>query len=168
MKKNRLLVIVMLFALLLAGSVPVQAQTDVSTTKLFSQVKTAYGEKFPLSKENEINTKMKNLFGQYSTILGVSAKYFSEYKAAKKSDSKEEYVCFICKATSDDNVSVIKAAMKEYVSNEKKGNENYFSKKGKKLMKNAKVGSKGMYVYMFILDTKKNKKAIKAFKKAIA
>lgn len=142
-----------------------KAQTSA---QVYSAVKKAYGTKFPLKNSNVIVTDLKNIFGEYSTVLGVSAKYFSEYKAAKKSSSKEEYICFICKAKSSSDVSSIKTAMKKFVSSETKSNTNYFSSKGKSLMKNAKIGSKGNFVYLFVIDTNKNKKAVKAFKKALS
>ncbi len=138
-----------------------------NTASAYSAVVRAYGKKYPLTSANEIKTERKNVFGAYSTVLGVSAKDFTDYKAAKLSNSKYEYVSFICKATSKSKVKTIVSALKKFVANEKKSNENYFTKKGKKIIGNAKVGSSDSYVYLFMLDKSKNKKAIKAFKKAI-
>ena len=157
------LAVCMVCPTLFVGSVS-YAKTDKTTT-IYNSVKSAYGAGFPLSNNNKIKTKRKNIFGNYSKILGVSAKYFSKYTAGQKSNSKEEYMCFICKATSSVNVSKIKKALQKFVVNEYKSNLNYHSDKGKKILKNAKVGSKGKYVYLFALDTSKNKKAIAAFKK---
>lgn len=139
-----------------------------STSSVYNAVKSAYSSSFPLSDNNKIKTKRKNIFGNYSTVLGVSAKLFSKYTAAQKSNSKEEYVCFICKATSKANVKKIKKAMKEYVINEYKSNLSYHSEHGKNLLKKAKIGSKGKFVYLFVLDTSDNKKAISAFKKSLS
>ncbi len=157
------LAVCMVCSMLFVGGVS-YAKTDKTTT-IYNSVKSAYGAGFPLSDNNKIKTKRKNIFGNYSKILGVSAKYFSKYTAGQKSNSKEEYICFICKATSSANVSKIKKALQKFVVNEYKSNINYHSDKGKKILKNAKVGSKGKYVYLFALDTSKNKKAIAAFKK---
>ena len=44
----------------------------------------------------------------------------------------------------------------------------YFITKFLTLMKKAKVGSKGKFVYLFVLDTAGNKKAIDAFKKSFS
>ena len=58
--------------------------------------------------------------------------------------------------------------MKKYVINEYKSNLSYHSEYGKTLLKKAKVGSKGKYVYLFVLDTASNKKAINAFKNSLS
>ena len=151
----------------LGTGAPAQAKKK-STSSVFKAVKNAYSSSFPLSDNNMIKTDRKNIFGSYSTVLGVSAKLFSKYTAAQKSNSKEEYICFICKATSKSNVKKIKKAMKKYVVNEYKSNLSYHSDHGKTLLKKAKVGSKGKYVYLFVLDTSNNKKAISAFKKSLS
>ena len=162
-----LLAVCLLAASVTVGQRPAQAKAT-STAKVFAAVKDAYSSSFPLSNNNKIRTKRKNIFGNYSTVLGVSAKLFSSYTAAQKSNSKEEYICFICKATSKKNVKKIKSRLKKYVVNEYKSNLSYHSDHGKSLMKKAKVGSKGKYVYLFILDTSNNKKAISAFKKSLS
>ena len=162
-------VTVLLCAIAFSNIFNVSAQAkQQSCTRLYNAVKKTYGSSFPLSGNNMINTERKNIFGQYSTVLGVSAKYFSDFKAAKKSNSKEEYICFVCKASSGSNVKNIKAGLKKFVANEAKSNTNYFAAKGKKLISQAKIGSKGKYVYLFVLDTGSNKKAIEAFKKAVS
>ena len=139
-----------------------------STSEIYSAIEEAYGSNFPLSSSNMIKTERKNIFGKYSRVLGVYAKYFSSYTAAQKSNSKEEYMCFICKATSSKAVKKIKKQMKKYVVNEYKGNINYHSDLGNKLLKKAKVGSKGKFVYLFVLDTSGNSKAISAFKESLS
>ena len=139
-----------------------------STSSVYNDVKGAYGSSFPLSDNNRIKTERKNIFGKYSTVLGVSAKLFSSYTAAQKSNSTEKYVCYICKATKKANVKKIKKAMKKFVVQEYNSNVNYLSDNGKKLLKAAKVGSKGKFVYLFVLDTAGNKKAIDAFKKSLS
>lgn len=137
-----------------------------SASGIYSIVEEAYDSSFPLDSANEIKTPIKNVFGGYSTVLGVSTKYISSYKAAKAGNTKmkKEYVCFICKASSKKNVKKIKKALKSFVSDEKEGNKNYFDAAGMSLLDDAKVGSKGKYVYLFILDTSDNSKAVKAFK----
>ena len=149
-------------------TVETKSQAATSTSSIFNNVKSTYGSSFPLSSNNMIKTDRKNIFGQYSTILGVSAKLFKSYTAASKSNSTEEYVCFICKATKKANVKKIKKAMKKFVIQEYNSNINYHSDFGNKLLKNAKVGSKGKFVYLFVLDTAGNKKAIDAFKKSFS
>ncbi|MCR4605265.1 MAG: DUF4358 domain-containing protein [Eubacterium sp.] len=164
--KKRSLSICLVLCLVFSAAVCARSNTAEakSTSAIFNSVKSAYGSSFPLSDKNMIKTKRKNIFGKYSTIMGVSAKYFSSYTAALKSNSKKEYMCFICKATSAKKVKTIKNKLKKYVVSEYKGNLNYHSAEGNKILKNAKVGSKGKYVYLFALDTSGNKKAIEAFK----
>ena len=139
-----------------------------STETVYDAVQDAYGSSFPLSSSNLIKVDRKNIFGKYSTVLGVSAKHFSSYTAAQKSNSSEEYVCFICKAVSKKAVKKIKNSMKKFVVNEYNANINYHSDFGNKLLKNAKVGSKGKFVYLFVIDTDGNKKAIEAFKESLS
>lgn len=157
---------------LLAGSVCVsgtkKSQAAVSTSTIYNNVKSAYGSSFPLSDSNKITTGRKNVFGQYSTILGVSAKLFSSYTAASKKNNSGEYNCFICKATSKKNVKKIKKALKKFVVQEYNSNINYFTDSGKAIMKKAKYGSKGKYVYLFVLDASGNSKAISAFKNSFS
>ena len=139
---------------------------NASEGSAFNAVKSAYGRSFPLSASNTIRTARKNIFGKYSIVLGVSAKNFKSYKAARKTNGKAEYICAIFKATKKSKVKTIKKALKKYVSKEKSSSRNYFSKTGKKLLAKAKVGSKGKYVYLFILDTKGNGRAVSAFKRS--
>lgn len=155
-----IMVVAMVFGTISMTGVNVKA----SEKKAFSAVAKAYGKSYPLSSKNVIKTSRKNIFGKYSKVLGVSAKYFKSYKAASKK-GKCEYVSAIFKATSKANVAKIKKALKTFVSKEKSSGANYFSAKGKGILNKAKVGSKGKYVYLFVLDNKGNSKAIKAFKK---
>ena len=143
----------------------------VSTGTVYDAVESEYGSSFPLSDSNMIKVDRKNIFGKYSVVMGVSAKYFSQYTsytASQRSNSSEEYMCFICKAVSKKAVKKIKNSMKKYVINEYNGNINYHSDLGNLLLKNARVGSKGKYVYLFVLDTDGNKKAISAFKESFS
>ena len=55
-----------------------------------------------------------------------------------------------------------------FLKKEKGGiSRGYVTKTGARLLSNAKVGSKGKCVYMFMLDTAGNKRAISLFKKAV-
>lgn len=167
-KKIKAISLVLMIALVAQVLVFQMDSVDVkaaSAKSIYSSVSKAYGQSFPLSSSNLVNVQRKNIFGGYSKVLGVSAKYFKSYKVAKKVDSSQEYVCAIFKATKKKNVKKIKKALNKYVKNEKTSNLNYFSSTGKSLLENAKVGSKGKYVYLFILDTSKNQKAVNAFKK---
>ena len=164
---KRVLAVMVMVAVLAEGLIVETATVKASEASAFSAVQKQYGSTYPMSAANEIKTARKNIFGQYSKVLGVSAKYFKSYKAARKASSTEEYVCVIYKASSKKNVKKIKKALKKYVSKEKSGNANYFSAKGKTLLNNAMVGSKGKYVYLFVLDTAKNRKAVNAFKKNV-
>ncbi len=156
-------VIVFVFQLFLFTSFEAYA----SNASAYSAVQKSYGSSYPLSSSNEIKTSRKNIFGRYSTVLGVSAKKFKSYKAARKAYSSQEYVCAIFKAKNIKKVKAIKKALKKYVKKEKLSNANYFSYYGKQLLDNAKVGSKGKFVYLFILDTSKNSRAVQAFKKNV-
>ncbi|MCR5202430.1 MAG: DUF4358 domain-containing protein [Lachnospiraceae bacterium] len=149
-----------------AGTAKTAEAKSKTTKTIYKKVQKAYGKKFKLSSKNMIKVEKKNVFGDYSKVVGVSHKLFDSYTAARVTNSKYEYVCFICKAGSKKNVKKIKTALKKYVKSESESNKNYYSSEGKKLMKNAAIGSKDKFVYLFILDTSKNKKAVKAFKKA--
>ncbi len=161
-----ILVLSLGFCIIYTDVRPANAATS-KTKKIYDSVCEAYGTSFPLSKNNMIKTPRKNVFGNYSTVLGVSMKYISSYTAAQKSNSKEEYICMVCKATSKKSVKKIKTKIKKYIKNEYKSNLSYHSELGKKLLKKSVVGSRGKYVYLFVLDTSGNKKAITAFKESL-
>lgn len=146
---------------------PSRAAKKTTDQKIVSEVKKAYGKNYGLGSKDKINTKIKNVFGGYSSVLGVSTKYFSKYTAFRHADSSEERICFVCEGKNKKEVATIVKNLKTFVSNEKKSNENYFSDKGKKLLNHAAVGSKGKYVYLFVLDTSGNKKAVSTFKKLV-
>lgn len=168
-KTYRRAVAVLMIVVLCAGIyMPYISYAATSTASVYDAVEGAYGSSFPLSDSNMIKVDRKNIFGKYSVVMGVSAKHFSQYTAAQKSNSSEEYMCFICKAVSKKAVKKIKSSMKKYVINEYNGNINYHSDLGNQLLKNARVGSKGKYVYLFVLDTDGNKKAISAFKESLS
>ena len=164
MKKVIALIMVVAMMIGTVGIATVSVKASEKTA--FSAVSKAYGKSYPLSSKNVIKTSRKNIFGKYSKVLGVSAKLFKSYKAASKK-GKCEYVSAIFKATSKANVKKIKKALNTFVSKEKSSGVNYFSSKGKGILNKAKVGSKGNYVYLFILDNKGNTKAINAFKKNV-
>lgn len=159
---------VLMAAALCFGIIPEGADAaSKNCGQIYSAVKKASGKSFPLKDKNLIKVKRKNLFGEYSHVMGVSAKNFSEYKAARIANSKYEYACFVCKAVNKSKVPGIKSSLKAYVKDEKTSNANYFSEKGKDLIDNARVESEGLYVALFILDTDNNKKAADAFVKAV-
>ncbi len=141
--------------------------TQASTSSAFKTIKFIYGKNFP--KESKI--AKKNVFGKYSKILGVvSTKGLKSYRVAqsyKGKSKKTQYLCAIVQAKKKSQVRGIKNKFKKYIQNEKGAvSRGYYSKKGKSLLNKASVGSKGRYVYLFILDTSGNKKAKAAFKKA--
>ncbi len=129
----------------------------------YNAVSKAYGKKFPLTSKNKIKSKTR--------VMGVRTSYMKNYYAASatkgKGKSQAKYTVFICEAKNKSNVNKIKSALEDYVENEEISMSSYLSKTGKKLYKNAKVGTKGKYVYLVMLDTSKNTKAIKALKKAL-
>ena len=161
---KKILSIAIVVALVAQSFIQMNQTVYASESSAYYAVKSAYGSSFPLSTSNEINTPRRNVFGKYSKVLGVSGKYFKSYKAARKSSSSEEYVCAVFKATSKKKAKKIVKSLKKFVKKEKSGNANYFSSYGKSLLNNAKVGKKGKYVYLFILDTSGNSRAVTAFK----
>lgn len=147
--------LVMLFASFGAPTSAYAASPSPKT--VYSKVKSAYGKSFPLS------SKAKTLS---SSELGVSKKWFkSAY--GKQKGTKTKYMIYIAKAGSTKNAKKIESALKKYVKNEKLSLNMYLSDKGKKLFNNAKVGRKGKYVYLVMLDTNKNSKAVSAINKAL-
>lgn len=161
---KKILSIAIVFAFVMQSFIYTDTIVSASETSAYSAVQRVYGGSFPLGSNNEIHTPRKNVFGKYSKVLGVSGKNFKSYKAARKSSSSEEYVCAVFKAASKKKAKKIVKSLKKFVKKEKTGNANYFSSYGKSLLNNAKVGKKGKYVYLFILDTAGNSKAVSAFK----
>ena len=149
------------------SALPAGIVQAASVSSIYSAVKNAYGSEFPFSASNEIKVSEKNAFGGYSKVLGVSTEHMKSYKAYRKADSQSQYICFVCKVTEKSKVKAIKQTLKSYVANEKKSNENYYSSTGKELISNAKIGSKKKYVYLFMIDTGKNEKAVTAFDNAL-
>ncbi|MCR5430548.1 MAG: DUF4358 domain-containing protein [Eubacterium sp.] len=138
-----------------------------STTSGFNAVRSTYGKYFP----TESKIARKNFFGKYNKILGlVSTKGLKSYKVAQKftgKSKKTQRLCVIVQAKKRSQVKGIKSKFRKYISNEKGAySRGYYSRTGKSLLDKASVGSKGNYVYLFILDTSGNGKAKSAFKRA--
>lgn len=159
-KKSRLLSLflafVMLFSAVGIGSNAYAAST--TPYSCYTAVSRAYGKKFPLAKGNSTLS---------SSELGVPKKCYVKCYGKKKGSSKQKYMLYVVQAKSSKDVKTIKSRLNSYVKNEQRSMNNYLSSTGKKLYKNAKVGSKGKYVYFVMLDTSSNKKAVNAIKKAI-
>lgn len=167
MKKllSLLIVVTMLFGVFSY----VQVDTKATVSSAYAAIKLTYGSRFPAS----ISISRKSaMLGSYNKVFGVSTKNLKSYKVAqqykKKNRKNTEYVCVIVKATKKSKVKGIKAKFKKFIKNEKGGiSRGYFTKTGARLLANAKVGSKGKCVYLFMLDTAGNKRAISLFKKAV-
>ena len=129
----------------------------------YSAVKKAYGSAFPFSSKNRVKGKRR--------VMGVKTSDLSSYYAASKvtgkKNSKCEYIIMIAKVKNSGNVGSVKSQLSKFKNNEESSMKNYLSSKGKKLFKNAKVGSVGSFVYLVMIDTNSNKKAVKAIKKAL-
>ena len=150
--------IMALVAMLTSVSVGTNAfAANKTPVAAYAAVSKAYGSSFPLSTSNRISGR--------SVVLGVTTANCSSYYAAQRfaNNNKEVYEIFICKAKSGKKGS-IKSQLKKHIKNEKTSMNSYLSDKGKKLFKNYKVGTVGNYVYMVMIDTSKNKKAVKAIK----
>lgn len=151
----------LILALLMAFSsvmLPATAfAADATPAKVYTAVKKAYGKKFPLS-QNAKNLNPK--------AFGISKKKYSSYYAKYKGNNKSKYMIFIAKANKMSDARSMKKSLENYLNVESRSMNNYLSANGKKLYKNAKVGSKGKYVYLVMLDTNSNKKAVNAIKKA--
>ncbi len=129
----------------------------------YSAVKKSYGKSFPFSAKNRVKGKRR--------VMGVKTADLSSYYAASKitggKNSKCEYIIMVAKVKSKGKVSSVKSQLSKFKNNEESSMKNYLSSKGKKLFKNAKVGSVGSFVYIVMIDTNGNKKAVKAIKKAL-
>ena len=129
----------------------------------YSAVKKAYGKSFPFKSSNRVKGKRR--------IMGVKTADLSSYYAASKisgkKNSKQEYIIMIAKVKDSGKVKSVKSQLTRFKNNEEASMRNYLSSKGKKLFKNAKVGSVGSFVYIVMIDTNSNKKAVKAIKKAL-
>ena len=139
------------------------AATVTKSQSAYNAVSKAYGKKFVLTSKNRIKSKTR--------VMGVRTSYMKNYYAASvtkgKKKSQAKYSIFICEAKNKKDVSKIKNALNDYIENEEISMSSYLSSSGKKLYKNAKVGTKGKYVYLVMLDTAKNTKAVNAIKKAL-
>ena len=137
-----------------AASVPAQA---------YVAVKNAYGKSFPLSSKNRVKGK-KRVFGVKTSLL---SSYYAATKTVGRKNAKAEYLIMIAKPKKSEDVKKVKTALTKFKKNEESSMKNYLSEKGKKLFKNCKIGSYKGYVYIVMIDTSSNKKAINAIKKAI-
>lgn len=124
---------------------------------VYTSIEKAYGNKFPL--KNDASNLSPN-------AVGVSKKLCESYAGKVKSTKNEKYVLFIAKASNSNDVKKIKSSLSNYIKVESHSMANYLSADGKKLYNNAKIGTKGLYVYLIMLDTTGNQKAVKAFKTA--
>ncbi|MBQ9532091.1 MAG: DUF4358 domain-containing protein [Eubacterium sp.] len=129
----------------------------------YSAVKKAYGKSFPFKKSNRVKGKRR--------VMGVKTADLKSYYAASKvtggKNSKCEYIIMVAKVKDSGKVKTIKSQLTRFKKNEEASMKNYLSSKGKKLFKNAKVGSVGSFVYIVMIDTNSNKKAVKAIKKTL-
>ena len=128
----------------------------------YAAVKKAYGKKFMLGKKDRITGK-NVIFGV--RLKGNVSSYYAAQKLAGK--SKREYAIFICKASNKNKVTTIKNALAKWKNNEKSSLKNYLDSTGKKLFSNIKIGNVGNFVYMVMLDTSNNTKAVNAIKKSL-
>ena len=148
-------------AFTLTGEVAMAASKTPASA--YSAVKKAYGKAFPFRKSDRVKGKRR--------IMGVKTGDLSSYYAASritgKKNSKQEYIIMIAKVKDSSKVGTIKNQLKKFKNNEESSMKNYLSSKGKKLFKNAKIGSVGSFVYIVMIDTDGNSKAVKAIKKAL-
>ncbi len=160
-------IISLLLALItLFGAVGLNSATAEAASKTpagaYVAVKNAYGKSFPLTSANRVTGRR---------VFGVKTSLVSSYYAASRTtgsgSAKAEYAIFICKAKNSKNARKVKSALKTYLKNEKNSMYNYLSGTGKTLFSKAKVGKKGKYVYLVMVDTSGNSKAVKAIKKSV-
>ncbi len=163
-KKARIRIISLIMALVTLLTASYTGTTVYAANKTpvaaYAAVQKAYGKSFPLRTGDRISGR--------SSVLGVTTSNCSSYYAAQRfaNGNKEVYEIFICKAKKGKKSS-IKKQLKKHIKNEKTSMNSYLSAKGKKLFKNYKVGTVGDFVYMVMIDTAKNKKAVKAIKKTL-
>ena len=157
-----LMALITLFSCCGVGALAAAPTGKKTPAAAYAAVKKAYGKSMPLSSKNRIKGKKR--------IMGVKTADCESYYACLKikggKDSQSEYAIFICKAKSD-KVKTISSALKKYLKNEQQSMNNYLSPTGKKLFKNAKVGTVGQFVYLVMLDTAGNKKAVNAIRNTL-
>ena len=156
-----LAIITVFSAFTVSGSITAEAASKPQ--QAYSAVKKAYGKSFPLSSKKRVKGK-KRVFGVKTADL---KSYYAASKISGKKDAKAEYLIMVAEVKDKDNVKKIKGQLNKFKRNEESSMKNYLSDKGKKLFKNCKVGSVGSYVYIVMIDTSANKKAIKAIKKTV-
>ena len=148
-------------AFTISGGLTAEAASKPS--QAYSAVKKAYGDSFPLSSKNRIKGKKR--------VMGVRTSYLNSYYAASKTsgkkNAKKEYLIMIAEVKDKNDVKKVKSQLDKFKKNEEASMQNYLSEKGKKLFKNCKIGSVGSYVYIVMIDTSSNKKAVKAIKKTL-
>lgn len=159
-KRVKFLSLIMALAMLVAsfGAPASTYAASASPKTVYSAVKKAYGKKFPMASGSKSIS---------SSELGVSKKWFKTAYGRQKG-TKTRYIVYIAKAGSTSKAKKIQSALNKYIKNERQSMGMYLSSKGKKLYANAKVGKKGKYVYLVMVDTNSNTKAISAIKKALS
>ncbi len=161
MKKILSLIIVVTLIVGVFGA----TNADASVAAAFYRVKATYGKKFPPTK----NVARKDFFGRYSKILGVSTNKLKVYRFAQKFKGKSkklERTCVIVQAKKKKQVKGIKKKFRQYIKSHKRNAaRGYYTKKGRRILNKACVGSKGKFVYLFMLDASGNKKAKSIFRR---
>ena len=155
-----LALITMLSAFTVTSSV---AEAASKPAQAYVAVKNAYGKSFPLSSKDRVKGK-KRVYGVKTSLL--SSYYYAE-KFAGNNKSATVYRIIICKPKNKSDIKSIKSKFASSKSNEQQSMSSYLSAKGKKLFKNCKIGSVNGYVYVVMIDTNANKKAIAAIKKTL-
>ena len=157
-----LMAIITIFSAFTVGNA-VTAEAASKPQQAYTAVKKAYGKSFPLADKNRIKGK-KRIFGVKTADL---KSYYAASKISGKKNAKAEYLIMVAQVKDKNNVKKIKSQLTKFKTNEQSSMNNYLSDKGKKLFKNCKIGSVGTYVYIVMLDTGANKKAIKAIKNTV-
>jgi hypothetical protein len=142
----------------------IPAQAAVTPANLCSKVKSAVGtSNYPFSSADSVESTRR--------VFGVDVSLLDGYSAYEKTtgsgSDKAEYILFVGKATSKSNAKKAKTALKNYVSSEADGMQNYLSKDGKTNFKKAQISYSGKWVWCVVLKSSVDKKAVKAIKKAI-
>ena len=153
-KKKLAAVLACLLAALFIVQVPVQAASSVSCSKLYDAVKGKCNK-----GAEKVSKKSKCTFLSYSYRKSVEDFYYA-------TDSSQVYCVCIVKAGSTSDAKDIKKEF-DVIKKEKKS-DSYLKKDEKKLVKDARCGRSGSYVWYICLGSKSdNKKAEKALKKAL-
>lgn len=147
---QRLAVIILSIAIVLAGYPKASAAAEPDAGKIVASIKKELKSQYPFSQSHQVTSKRR--------VFGVSVSDMASYAAYEKTtgsgSNKTEYILFVGRAKSKSAAKTAKKSLKAYVKSEAQSMDSYLSSSGKKVFKGAKTGYKGDCVWIVMLKSK--------------